>query len=292
MERQGLSLQTSISDGALGIRAGVEEACPGIEHRGDVLHAQMIMGDSQTYLENRAYARLRCLEDIEHRMARAKSNLDGRRCSKRLAQARARVRDAVALHDEVRILIGWVVEQFALVGPALAERQELYDWLLRELEARQHASHRIPPVVRYLKSRRDALLAFVSTIEKGLSQIAGRHRMPLYQIEAVYRGLPVSGTSPVSWQEIKTDVDTMLDSVLRASSAVENINSILAGYFYLRRSHVPEFLHLLQFYLNHRRFRRSECPERVGKSPRELLTGQSHPDWLELLGYPPVQLLN
>jgi hypothetical protein len=73
---------------------------------------------------------------------------------------------------------------------------------------------------------------------------------------------------------------------------VENINSVLAGYFYLRRSHVPEFLHLLQFYLHHRRFRRSECPERGGKSPLEHLTGQSHSYWLELLGYPSFQFLN
>jgi hypothetical protein len=26
-------------------------------------------------------------------------------------------------------------------------------------------------------------------------------------------------------------------------------------------------------------------PERVGKSPAELLTGQTHPHWLEMLGY-------
>jgi len=44
-------------------------------------------------------------------------------------------------------------------------------------------------------------------------------------------------------------------------------------------------LALLQFYLNHRRFPRSEHPERVGKSPAELLTGEKHPHWLELLGY-------
>jgi len=37
--------------------------------------------------------------------------------------------------------------------------------------------------------------------------------------------------------------------------------------------------------LNHRRFGRSEHPERVGKSPAELLTGTSHPHWVELLGY-------
>jgi len=42
---------------------------------------------------------------------------------------------------------------------------------------------------------------------------------------------------------------------------------------------------LLQFFLNHRLFLRSECPERVGKSPAELLTGRPHGHWLELLGY-------
>jgi hypothetical protein len=46
-------------------------------------------------------------------------------------------------------------------------------------------------------------------------------------------------------------------------------------------------LALLQFYFNHRRFDRSECPQRAGKSPAELLTGQTHPHWLALLGYQP-----
>ena len=42
---------------------------------------------------------------------------------------------------------------------------------------------------------------------------------------------------------------------------------------------------LLRFFLNHRRFLRTDRPERVGKSPRELLTGRTHPHWLELLGH-------
>jgi hypothetical protein len=45
------------------------------------------------------------------------------------------------------------------------------------------------------------------------------------------------------------------------------------------------YLSLLQFFLNHRRFLRSEHAERVGQSPAELLTGQSQPHWLEMLGY-------
>jgi hypothetical protein len=74
-------------------------------------------------------------------------------------------------------------------------------------------------------------------------------------------------------------------STVRASSAVENFNSRLRNYFFLRRSLGQDYLALLQFFLNHRRFLRSEHPERVGKSPRELLSGESHPHWLEMLGF-------
>ena len=45
------------------------------------------------------------------------------------------------------------------------------------------------------------------------------------------------------------------------------------------------YLDLLRFFLNHHRYPRSDRPERVGKSPAELLNGHPHPHWLELLGY-------
>src|SRR3954463_16056950 len=44
------------------------------------------------------------------------------------------------------------------------------------------------------------------------------------------------------------------------------------------------YLALLQFFLNHRKLERSDRAERVGKTPAELLTGQSHPHRLEMLG--------
>ena len=75
-----------------------------------------------------------------------------------------------------------------------------------------------------------------------------------------------------------------------ASSLVENLNSRLRNYFSLRRQLGAPYLNLLQFFLNHRTFLRSHRPERVGKSPKELMTGQSHPQWLELLGFTRFQL--
>src|SRR3972149_3008301 len=63
---------------------------------------------------------------------------------------------------------------------------------------------------------------------------------------------------------------------VRASSVIENLNSRLRGYFFLRRHLGPDYLDLLQFFLNHRRFLRSERWERIGQSPAELLTGEAH----------------
>ena len=81
------------------------------------------------------------------------------------------------------------------------------------------------------------------------------------------------------------DVQELSDRVVRASSLVENLNSRLRAYFFLRRQLGNDYLTLLQFFLNHRRYLRSEDPSRVGKSPAELLTGQPHAHWLDFLGY-------
>ena len=80
-------------------------------------------------------------------------------------------------------------------------------------------------------------------------------------------------------------VAALAQGTVRASSLVENLNSRLRSYFFLRLHLGSDYLALLQFFLNHRKLERSDRPERVGKTPAELLTGQSHPHWLEMLGY-------
>jgi hypothetical protein len=77
----------------------------------------------------------------------------------------------------------------------------------------------------------------------------------------------------------------LAEETVRASSLVENLNSRLRSYSFRRRHLGVDYLALLQFYLNHRRLERSDRPSRVGKTPAELLTGQPHPHWLEMLGY-------
>lgn len=305
-ERQGLDLTTSISDAARGLRAGVQEAFPGIDLRGDVLHAQMELSELGSYLENRAYGRMNQQEQEERRMERAKTRQKGQGRSKRLALARTRAGQAVELHDELALLVRWITELLQRIGPDLPTRKELYDWLVAEMEARAHLSHRIGPVVTYLKNQRDDLLAFAGALGRDLDRVATNLDVPRSLVEAVYQQFALdpedprfdaierrlSDEAPDRAVVIEEAVLNVLDATLRASSAVENINSLLRPYFFLRRSVGPEFLQLLEFHLNHRRFARSRNPERVGKSPCELLTGEPHGDWLEMLGYPPCALVN
>ncbi len=85
--------------------------------------------------------------------------------------------------------------------------------------------------------------------------------------------------------EVNAVIAEPLSRTTRARSVIENLNRRLRGYFFLRRHWGSDYLALLQFFLKHRRFLRSERPERVAKSPAELLTGEDHPHWPEMLGY-------
>jgi hypothetical protein len=83
---------------------------------------------------------------------------------------------------------------------------------------------------------------------------------------------------------LRAEGKDLLGAVVRASRGVENLNSRLRNYFFLRRQLGPDYLKLRPFFINHRRLLRSEHAERAGKSPAELLTGQSQPHGLDMLG--------
>ena len=75
-----------------------------------------------------------------------------------------------------------------------------------------------------------------------------------------------------------------LNSTERTSSMIENLNSRLRPFFFLRREICFDYLQLLRFYLNHTPLLRSEN-NRANKTPAELLTGKYHLHWLEMLGF-------
>ena len=302
---QGLAPDYTIADAAKGLRAGQAAAWPKAPCHGDVFHIQHQAKEVVSYLCRRAAAATAHRQKLEQEMLKAKLQGRGHTLSTKLTLARKAQLQALQLANDVKSLMQWLSHDIlALAGPSWEERQELFDFIVAELSHRENLlSHRLRPLRTALKNQRDDLLAFAKVLDEKLLEIALRFDTPLYLVRAVcllHRKKPSSCAYWQRWNHLHhrlsgkfhllmAAVNQALQQTPRASSLVENLNSRLRNYFFLRRQLGPKYLDLLQFFLNHRAFMRSECPERVGKSPTELMTGQPHAHWLELLGFERVQ---
>lgn len=291
----------TIADGGKALRAGQAAAWGDVPCNGDVFHAERDLGRLAYYLDNRAAGCTAARRNLEGRMTRLKRRGKGHTLSKRLALARQAEQKAVNLARDVRILADWMQNDIlSLAGPPLPARRDLYAFVIQELQQREPlCPHRIGPVRRMLENHQENLLAFAGVLEERFGDMAQRLKVPLPLVHAVSEWLGTDPNTAAHWQQhgrlcrvlgdkfrpIEQAVREVLAETPRASSIIENLNSRLRNYFFLRRHIGDAYLDLLRFFLNHRPFLRSECPHRVGKSPAELLTGQPHPHWLELLRY-------
>jgi hypothetical protein len=307
LAERGFAPAATIADFGNGIRAGQQLALPDCPCRGDIFHALNELVPVVTYLDNRAYEAIA----VRHKLQRKKSSLQRQGRSNQTHELQALSRKvvlaakaeakAVALADDVALLTRWLqFDILAVSGLCHAERGALFDFVLAELKARApHCPHRLTPVCTLLANHRDQLLAFAVPLDRDLAQLAAAFQVPVELVRQLLDLQTSDCRQPLRWQQeaalrrklrnhfypLSEAVRAVAAHVVRASSIVENINSRLRSYFFLRRHLGPDYLALLQFFLNHRRFPRSEHPDRVGRSPAELLSGQSHPHWLELLGY-------
>jgi hypothetical protein len=300
---RGFAPDANVADFGSGLRAGHKEAFGDLPCRGDVFHALYNLGPLVRYLENRAYEAMDVRAKLERKQATAQRR-GGRKdqsLATKLSSARKAEAKAIALADQVALLARWLRDDIlSVAGPESAIRRDLFDFVVAELRARESACpHRIRPVRTLLENQRDNLLAFAVELDRDLAALAQEWQISVTTAREVLQVQSLPTWDPKRWRReaalretlrgryygVCADIQELSNQVVRASSMVENLNSRLRTYFFLRRQLGEDYLTLLQFFLNHRRYMRSEDPSRVGKSPAELLTGEPHAHWLELLGY-------
>jgi hypothetical protein len=306
-QERGFAPKATIADFGTGIRAGQKYAMPQVPCRGDVFHALHDIKPVVTFLENRAYDALATQDKLQRK--KTKLQQQGRRqqsgqlasLSRQVSAAATEQAKAITLADDVAVLARWLgMDVLAVSALPYADRCALFDFIVAEWQARvPHCPHRLGPVCTLLKNHRDQLLAFAGQLDQDLTDLAAEFEVPLAVVRELLDLQTLDKRQPLPWQKesalrerlrgrfypIEQAVRALSQQVVRASSIIENLNSRLRCYFFLRRQIGSGYLELLQFFLNHRRFLRSEHPERIDKSPAELLTGQPHPHWLEMLGY-------
>jgi hypothetical protein len=297
IENRHLRLERSIADGGKGLRLGHELAGCGFACDYDVFHALKMFRDVSQFTENRAWGALRTVEKLKRRKDRT-----GRRAAptpQRLAAVEKQTSQAIALADDLALLYEWMrTEVLGLAGESLPVRRELFDFVLGELEMRLPlCAHRLQPLIKTLRNHRELLLGFAGVLDQRLRAIAQELAVSPAEVREACRLEALSRNHSLYWQRrgplmarlgpawasVEAAVRQAMAQTPRASSLVENLNGRLRCYFYLWRGARRPYLELLRFYLNHRPYARSAHPERVGKSPWQLLSGQSHPFWLDML---------
>ena len=303
LQAHGFAPDATIADFATGLRAGQKQAFPEVPCRGDVFPVLQKILPVVTFLEHRAYAAIAARSKLEQQQAshehrRGRTNLV---LVQQLRTARQAETQAIAVAQEVALRTQWLPEDIlAVAGADSVDRAELYDFVVAELGQRvPWCDHRLRSVWTLLRNQRNELLAFGVALESELVGLATAQQIPVALAWAMLNTQAQSAWDETRWQRdgalhkqrgakdhaLSVAVAEIRGRVVRASSVIENLNSRWRGYFFLRRELGSDHLALLQFFLNHRRFLRSEHAERTERSPAELWTGQEHAPWLELLGF-------
>jgi hypothetical protein len=297
---QGLDPEASIADLGSGLRAGHAEAFPDVPCRADIFHVLRDFAAVVRTLEAHAYRLLRRHGDLDQRLAsfRRKKGRPNFSWSGQRAHVVHQEHAAIQRADDVRLLFAWLRDDvLAVSGLSLADRQVLFDFLVAELQQRAEADD-VAALAKSLAKNRASILAFAAALDQEIAALAERFGLAPAVVGAVLDHLAGRPDQAAYWQreaqlhhscqgrlhEVRAAVQQVRRQTVRASSVVENVNSRLRSYIFLRRHMGADALALLQFFLNHRRLMRSDRAERVGQSPRELLTQQRHGHWLELLG--------
>jgi hypothetical protein len=283
------------------LRAGQKLAFDDTPCHSDIFHLTQLCQTLSNLLTSIAKGKVTARKAMEEKVAAVKKKDRGDMFAAQLAIAQQSEQQAVQLARDVKTLVQWLNHDILmLAGPALPVRQILFDFIVDELRNREHLdlSH-IRPVRVALENQRDDVLAFAGVLDKKLDGIAQDCNVPPDLVRdacLLQRRSPLSTVYWQRWNQLCTKLDDKFQRVVdaivnamkqipRASSLVENLNSRLRSYFFLRKNLGAPYLDLLQFFLNNRTFQRSRCPERVHKSPKELMTHTGHPHWLELLGF-------
>jgi len=307
-EHQFFSLGMA-SDRGLGLVAGYQAACDLALWVADYFHEFRDLFKVLHQLERKAYAAIAKEDDAARKFAGAKSAAN---LAKRLHQydtAHQACEQAMALYDQLALLLHLLREALQLCSPhgrlrtqenVRSELLLLFD-MIAALDCAA-ITHTLKPLHQHLEdiivpfAQAEAIAAELRAVvphdaldflvlawhHDHLVYQAGSKQKRYHQSEREFSWACAEGLLGDEFDTLKALVFNKLDAIVRASSLVEMVNSLIRPYLSSCKGQITqEALNLIMFYHNHRRYKSGK---RQGKAPIELLTGEPLPaEWWELL---------
>lgn len=315
-DHQGLHPTRVVKDAGTGLGAGVRQCWPGIEEHDDLFHAVYMMGKEAYHLERGAYRAINTVDEWARRRAKARDETQRRSLGQQLRIARGRMDIAIDRYDAFEMLrreAGRALELTERGSGRLRTSCEMVEVLTRvATEMMAIDGRRVGKVATYIRNRAEGLGRYLDDLAirlQAVTEEAGGVEMVEAAIRAYQASLQVARGGPAwdrrSRQKELADatrhllhtterdlprltraIGTVLPELAhryRASSAIENLNSVLRPYLVVQKHAEQGFLNLFRFYWNTRKRRWGRWK---GTSAHEQLTGEGGDDWLAMLGFP------
>ena len=297
------------SDRGLGLVAGYQAAVETALWVCDYFHEFRALFNLLHRWERKAYAALRKEYEAAQKFDQARSESHLEKRLRQYEEAHQACEPAIARFDQLALLLQLLRETLQVCSPegrlrsVEGVRSEL-TLLLTMMEALDSAplTHTLKPIREHI----DEIVVPFEQAEVIHTQLRGvvppqaldmlvlawhndhflyqsKERQKRYHQREREEWLALAeGLLDDEFEPLKALVFDRLDSIIRASSLVEMVNSLLRPHLHSCKGQITqETLNLIMFYHNHRRYKSGK---RKGQAPLELLTGKPlAAEWWELL---------
>lgn len=291
---RNLELDVSISDFGTGLLGGIPKAFPDACIQPDLFHFLMELGKEISSQERNVYAMLTDYYKYEEALSGQRVH---EKTFQKLLSLEEKLLPTVDRCDRLLTLYGWLREMTRYQGYCYRDVLSLCYWILDQMEETAGITDKLRKVLARTRRNLPDVLLYLERAEKALRECAQKKGYPEDSLVLMYR---MRGYHPDSqeyrsadrrlrhilkkkYADVYLEIEGILKGIKRASSLVENLNGRLRRYMNLKRMIPEKFLTLLKVYFNTKKYRRSRIAEHVGKSPLELLTGQEHPDFYDIV---------
>lgn len=297
------------SDRGVGLKAGYQAACQDGFWVCDQFHEFQDLFNRCHQLERKAYSAIGKEMEAAEKFANAKSEANLQKRLEQYDQTRQACEHAIERYDQLDLLLSMLSETLHLcsdsgrlrTGEGVRSDLTLILSLMEDIE-----DEKLPKLLNPIRSHMDDILVPFRQVELIHAELldlmpeqivdafvlAWHHDHLSYQShgkkkhyhrrECDYWLNFSEGLLDDQFDKLKGLVFEKLDSIVKASSLVEMVNSLIRPYLNSCKGQITqETLNLIMFYHNHRRYKGGR---RQGKAPIELLTGEAlQGDWVDLL---------
>jgi tetratricopeptide (TPR) repeat protein len=304
------NLQLAISDQGSGLLKGVTLRS-GIEHQADLFHFKRSLHREVRRVEAQCYDAIAAL-DTARRLIERPRLLDTARIQARVEyreKAEAVDRKLLAF-DWLELAVGYVEEQLEPFN-RLTERLRSHEEARRAIEDALRlldsmGEIEVKPIVTIIENASEHLLTFLRVLDRRLQAIEVRWRKVAGSNPALFSAIArvwywrsrwrrseggvrqylIALIALQYWErrmenlgEVVERVFDALERVVRASSVVESLNSIIRPYTSVKKRLSQRYLALIAFYWNCH-----SIPQRGGRTPFEVAgVDLGSDDWVELI---------